>query len=441
MNLFSKRNAPFALALVSLLILTACQGGGTFGPTPAVPIAASATRPAIPTTPVAPDVPTPTIDPSPSRITLRLWTSPEAAPDEDTPGGEVLARQLAAFEAENSTVGVEVRVKKTAGVGGLLDFLRTASAAAPAALPDVIALSRDDLATAAREGLVQPLAGVLPPDSLSDYYSMPQEAALVDGALYAVPFSAEATVLVYNTELRATPPITWTDVLSPTSAFLLPLGDPLGLVTLQQYYAIGGAVSDDSGDLALDSGLLAEVLGFYQSASEAGVFPANSDEFTDPAGTWLAYREHRATLAAAPAALYLRERERTGATSARLLPTRDGTPLALGTSWSYALVTTDPVRQPLAFSLMLWLTSPSNLGAWTQAAGVLPPRASALDSWTDEPAARFARQVMSAAVLQPNAAALTVLGPPLKQAVTDALDGRLAPQAAAERAAAAVAAQ
>jgi ABC-type glycerol-3-phosphate transport system substrate-binding protein len=430
-----------SLLLAGAVLVAACDRFPTPGPTAAVPAPTADTPPA-PASQVAPEAPTPTSIPAPARVTLRLWTSPDAAPDETSPGGPALAGQLQAFEAANPNVSVEVRVKKTSGAGSLLDFLRTASAAAPAVLPDVIALSRDDLSAASGEGLVQPVGPVLPPDALADFYPMAVEAARgTDGELYGLPFYAEGTVLVYNTEQRATPPITWTDVLSPTSTFLLPLGDPLGLVTLQQYYALGGAVKDASGDLALDASLLAAVLDFYHTAAAAGVLPPNSGDYADPASTWSAYRDNRAALAAAPAGLYLRERGRAGATAARWLPTRDGVPLAVGTAWSYALVTADPVRQPIALALMQWLTAPANIGEWSQAAGALPPRASALDAWDKDLPAAFAGELMPVAVLQPGAADLAILGLPLKQAVADALAGRVTPQTAAERAAAAIAAQ
>jgi maltose-binding protein MalE len=427
-----------ALWFAAALLLAACRAGGVPGPTqppPALSPTASASQ-------VTPDAPTPTSAPSPAPLALRLWTSPEAAPGESVPGGSALARQIAEFEANTPNVAVEVRVKKTSGAGSLLDALRTASAAAPASLPDVVALSRDDLATAAREGLLQPLAPeAASPEALADFYQAALDAARVDGQVYGLPFSADATVLVYNTELRATAPITWTDVLSPTGAYLLPLGDPLGLVTLQQYYALGGTVNGADGGLALDSGLLSQVLAFYQSAAAAGVLPLNSDDYLDPGSTWLAYREQRAALAAAPASLYLREHDRAGSTGARLLPTRDGVALALGTSWSYALVTADPLRQSQALALMQWLTAPAHVGEWSQAAGVLPPRASALDAWTDASQAAFAAQVMPAAQLQPDAAALAVLGPPIRLAVLETVAGRASPRTAAEQAAAAVAGQ
>jgi hypothetical protein len=374
-------------------------------------------------------------------VTLRLWTSPDAAPGEATPGGQVLAGQLAAFEQANPGVSVEVRVKKVSGVGGLLDFLRTATGAAPAALPDVIALSRDDLVIAAGENLIQPLTPLLAPEATADLYPLPAAAARLGDEVYGLPFSADATVLVYDTAGRQTPPLTWSEVLTPTGTFVFPAGSPTGLVTLQQYQALGGGLADEAGHLALEAPALAQVLDFYQTAAEAGVLPASAADYVDASATWIAYREHRATLAAAPASLYLREHDRAGATAAALLPTRDGALLALGSAWCYALVATDPARQPLVLALMQWLTAPAAVGEWSQAAGVLPPREAALDSWTEAGLATFAGRVMSAAILQPDASSLAVLGPALRQAVTDAMAGRASPQVAAERAAAAVAGQ
>ena len=47
---------------------------------------------------------------------------------------------------------VEVRLKEAAGTGGLLKSLSAASAAAPLAMPAVVALSRPDLEAAALKG-------------------------------------------------------------------------------------------------------------------------------------------------------------------------------------------------------------------------------------------------------------------------------------------------
>ncbi|MBI3760474.1 MAG: extracellular solute-binding protein [Chloroflexi bacterium] len=430
-----RRSRRLIAAIVVGAILAACQPAPIATPTlqPSVPL--SPTRAVTPNSPI---VPTPTTGPASTHMTLRLWTSPEAAPGNQTPGGPALAGQLVAFEAANPGVTVEVRVKKASGVGGLLDFLRTGSAAAPAVLPDVIALSRDDLVAAANDRLIQPLTPLLPADSLSDFYPMTVAAGRVGDQLYGLPFSADAIVLVYRTEIHSTPPLAWSDVLTPTGALLIPAGDPLGLVTLQQYIAIGGSLTDSNGKPALDPVALAQVLAFYQSAVQAGILPSNAGDYADASAAWAAYREHRAALAAAPATLFLRERDRAPATGVTLLPTRDGNPLALGAAWSYALVTTDAARQPSAMALMQWLTAPRNVGDWSLAAGVLPPRSNALDAWPDKSLAAFASRVMSAAILQPDPATLAVLGPPIQQSATDVIAGRISPQAAAERAAAAV---
>ena len=372
---------------------------------------------------------------------MRLWTSPDTSPGDHSPGGRALARQITAFEAANPGVVVETRVKRASGVGGLLDFLRTATSAAPAVLPDVIALSREDLVMAASEGLVQPLTQYISPESLSDFYPLATAAVHSGDVLYGLPFSADAAVLVYRTEIYAAPPLTWADVISSTGVYLIPIGDPSGLATLQQYQALGGAITDASGKLALDVPVLEQVLGFYQAAAAAGVLPPGNGDFLDLAASWIAYREQRAALAVAPATLFLREHDRGGETAATLLPTRDGARLALGTAWSYALVTPDPVRRSLALGLMQWLTAPANVGEWTAAFGALPPRATALDTWADEDLEAFARQVMSAAILQPDEAARAALGPPLRQAAIDVVAGQASPQVAAQRAAVAVAGQ
>jgi hypothetical protein len=96
-------------------------------------------------------VPVETQDPIDSVI-LKIWVPPQFDPAAGTPAGELFAARLEEFQAANPNVKVEVRVKAVTGVGGLLNSLLTANAAAPLVVPDLIALPQSMLEFSALEG-------------------------------------------------------------------------------------------------------------------------------------------------------------------------------------------------------------------------------------------------------------------------------------------------
>ncbi len=415
----------------SLILLSLLLAGCVATPTANSPTATpAATAPATDTPPaVAPTPPG-------AAAALRLWLPPDFAPDDSTPGGPVLADQIAQFEAAHPGQNVEVRLKQAADEGGLLRSLETAYNVAPAILPDVMALQQDDLTSAAKAGLVIPLDDLLAPGTLDDYYPFAQTMSRVDGRVAGLPFAADARVLVYNTQIYSTPPRVWTDVITGTLVF--PGGELSGLTVLNEYLSLGGTLADASSKTELDSELLAETLSAFQSAQTATVLPVSTLAYADPAATWQVFRERRAALAITSARWYLAERQRASSASATLIPTTDGMPFALADGWCWAVVN-KAADHASALELLRWLTDPAQLSEWTLAAQVLPPRAKALAGWGDSPLTPLASDVLVHAQLQPSAEILARVGPPLRQALDDVLSGRATPFTAAAAAAQSVA--
>jgi ABC-type glycerol-3-phosphate transport system substrate-binding protein len=412
----------FAMAGLSLA-LAACRAA----PLPASPApAASATFPAT----AAPAV---TVTPASEANHLRLWLPPGIAPVSSPSAEEALAEQIAQFGASHPGVVVEIRLKSASGVGGLLNALATAYNAAPAVLPDLVALTRDDLATAAAAGLVLPLEEVVPPEVLADYYPFAQAMGRPNGELVGLPFAVDARVLAYDTEIYPTAPLLWSDLTA--GPLVLPGGEAAGFTVLHQYLALGGTLAEASGKTALDPGLLAQALTFFADLQRNGLLSPEALTYTDPAATWQVFRERRAPLAVTSAQWFMAERLRVAGASASYLPTSDGSSLALADGWCWALVNTAPEHRTLARELLLWLSDAPQLGRWTLAERVLPPRASALAAWGAAPLAPFASAVLTHAQLQPSAEVLAVVGPALRQALDDVLNNRLTPLAAAAQAA------
>jgi ABC-type glycerol-3-phosphate transport system substrate-binding protein len=363
-----------------------------------------------------------------------VWLPPQFAPDETTPGGQVLAEQLAQFEQAHPDLKVEVRLKSLAGPGSLLASLSTAYNVAPAVLPDVVALNRDDLNAAASAGLVIPLDNFIAPGSLADYYPFAQTLSQPKGQLVGLPFAADARVLVYKTDVYPAPPQMWTAIT--TGTLVIPGGEPSGLTLLNEYLARGGPLADPSGKIVLDTELLTEALTDFQTAQKSGVLPLSTLAYSDTAATWQVFRERRATLAVTSAQNFLAENNRV--TAAALVPTSSGVPFALADGWSWALVNTATPHPALAMELIQWLIAPAQLSTWTLAAHLLPARSAALDGWSDGSLAPFASDVLSHAQLPPPADVLALIGPPLQRALDEVLTGRATPFTAANSASQAV---
>ena len=422
---------------LGFLLLVSCIAQPGPAPT-SLPTATAAVEPsATPDiTPEPNESPFPQPTSAPVIQTLRLWLPPQFEPTADSVAGQLLLDQLKEFEGAHPGWRVEVRVKKAAGQGGLINALQTAVQSAPGVAPDVIALDGPMLATAAP--LIQPLTARFTEDELADFYPFTLQAARVENELLGLPFAADALGLAYSTAVYVTPPLAWVDINTGTGPLWLPLNDPTALVILQQYLALGGSLADEDGNPAIDPGTLAQVLAYYQFLQVNNLISIGSLGAASPAETWLAYRESRATSAAAFTSAYFADRQRVAATAFTLLPTREGNRLTFASQWNYALATADPARQAVGLELMRWLTASNNLGEWTMAVGMLPTRAKALTQWPDADLRAIAGEAVTAAQPMPSPSLLNVLGPPITTAVQDVLAGRSSAEAAASAAAQAI---
>jgi multiple sugar transport system substrate-binding protein len=425
------------LTLLSLLLLSACSG---VLPS-ALPPTASATAPATlalgtlapPTTEVTPtlEMATPT---QAGPTVLRLWLPPQFDPNSGTPAGDLLKQQLDTFSQRRPNLQVEVRIKALDGPGGLLDSLTNASAAAPLALPDVVALPRPDLETAALKGLLHPFDGLTPAMDDSDWYDYARQLGRLQNSTFGLPFAGDAMMLVYYTSQVPKPPADWGSVLGLTTPLAFAAADPQSLFTLAQYQAEGGAVRDDQGRPYLDPVVLEKVLRFYLDASKNGVMPTWLTQLQNDDQVWEAFKERRASMAIAWNSLYFNQVITN--TNAAPLPTENGKAFTLATGWVWALASSQPDRLEMGAQLAEFLTDTTFLGPWTQAAGYLPPRPSSLDAWTNKDQQLMVRQIVLSASLYPSADIITSLGPPIQQATVQVLKQQSDPQTAAQQAAA-----
>jgi multiple sugar transport system substrate-binding protein len=428
---FSQRTVfALAAAILAALTLTACNLRARATPTTATP---AMTSPA-----PSPQVTSPAVSPIPTQpmtTTLVLWTTEDYAPSADTPGGEVLAQQLAAFEATHPDVTIDVVLKKPYGKGGILDFLMTSSVAAPSILPDIVVIDTLELGTAARAGLVLPLDKLISDELKEDLFPFAVQAGQVGGQLVGLQFESEVEHLAYNLAKVETPPLTWTEVLTPNATYVFPAAGKDGMVNnafLIQYYGAGGQLFDEMGQPSLDQATLAKVLGFYRDGAAMGVILPEVLEYKSTADCWPVYLSAEVALSNVDSARYLADRDILLSTGFAPIPTRAGETVTISQGWALAMVTQNPDRQILAASLLEWLLSPVNNAVWNQAAGHLPTRRSAFEHLDQANGyVLFSYQLLESAYPYPTAPGYEQMSRALQQAVQDVLSGQVTPDSAA----------
>ncbi len=429
------------LILVLLcLLLAGCQGLPLASGTTSPGSTAAPSESPTPTTGAAPsptsaETPPPLVTPS-GTVTLRLWMPPQFDPASETPAGDLLRARLDAFTTQNPNVRLEVRLKALEGPGGLLDALAAASAAAPLALPDLIALPRPLLESAALKGLLYPYGSLTTSLEEDTWYEYARQLAYLQNSTFGLPFAGDALLLVYRPVIVEQPPQDWDTAVAISGTLTFAAADPQAFFTLSLYQASGGAVQDEQGRPYLDEDILNQVLTFYQQAEQVGVMPYWLTQYETYDQVWDAYAQSQSPMVVAWASRFLNEAEGlpVGAAGA-LIPTPEGKAYSLATGWVWALASPQPERQAMSAQLAEFLIADEFLGEWAVAAGYLPVRTGGLSAWTDASLRSLLRQVALAAQLYPSADVSSSLGPALERATVQVLKQQSDPLSAAKSAA------
>lgn len=364
---------------------------------------------------------------------VRIWLPPEFDPDGNNPASLLLRARLEEFGAENPDVRLEVRVKALDGVGGMLEALVTANAAAPLALPDLVLLPRPLLESAALKGLLYQYDGLTSLVDDPNWFEYARQLAHLKTSTYGVPFAGETMVLAYHPSQMGTIPQNLEDFLSLGEVLLFPATDLQAFFTLSMYLANGESLQDAEGRPALDKVILTNILDFDQRASLSGVMPYWLTQYSNDEQVWEAFMGGEFPMAITWASAYLKHKPVTPDDLALApLPTPDGVSFTLATGWSWALAGQDPQRRLLSVRLAEFLVEKDFLAQWTFAAGYLPPRADVLQRWQDTDLRQMIEQISYSAHLMPPADLISSLGPALEQAVVDVLKAQNDPQSAAQ---------
>jgi multiple sugar transport system substrate-binding protein len=429
-------------SLLILVFLAACSQVFSIDKTPVLPtpttlietVPTQTEASGLPETPsmlTATEMVTPSAEAVPEGGTvLNVWVPPQFDPNAGTPAGEMFKARLLAFEDEHPGTQIKVRVKALDGPGGLLDSLVTASAAAPGALPDLVALSRPLLEKAALRGLVYSYDGLSTVLNQEDWYGYARDLAYLQQSTFGLPFAGDALVLVYQPQEEIEPPRTWNRVLEYPGALAFAASDPAALFTLAQYQSAGGKIQDEQGRPTLDAAILSEVLNIYTNALQAGRVSDRLAQFSTQEQVWNAFQEEQYTMAVTWASLPLIGKD----TDAILIPTPDGISYTLATGWAWAIASPQSQNRDLSAALAEYLVESDFLAQWSEAGGFLPPRAGALELWGEELPRSLVSDLSTSAQLIPPGDIISSLGPALQQSVLQVLRQEKTPTEAAQEA-------
>lgn len=421
------------IAALTLVFIAACQPNSTETVSPII----KTTLPPSPTgtaTPVASPTPTPT--PEDMTVTLTFWTIEPISAEAEGEAGDFISTSLYLFERANPRLEVEVILKKAAGKGGTLDFLRSAKAVAPSVMPDVAILNVTDLNQAYNEGLIQSLNGRMDRSIVQDLLPAARKIGTIKEDLVGVPIGLEMEHVVYNTLIFTDTPMLWSDILSRNTVYLFPAKGVNGLVndaTLAQYFSAGGTFFDDQGVPKIDDQVLKKVLTFYKQAQEAGVLDPAVLEAATTEELWPRYLEAQAGIANISVQQYLTDQQLLHNTAFASVPrpNPENTPVVIIHGWALTLVTADPNRQQAALSLLEWFLSTENNVSWNRINQTIPTRDTSYQQLAGEdPYWQFLSDQLNTARPQPNFAEYDRIGRIIQQAVEQVIRGEATPEEA-----------
>lgn len=255
-----------------------------------------------------------------------------------------------------------------------MDSLVNTSAAAPLALPSLIALPHDDLQNAAMKGLIYQLDSSNETMNDEDWYDYARSLAAVSGNYYGYPFAGDALVLVYRKDMIPNPPQTWEQILNSGQPVIFPAAAPDGLVTLNIYRSAGGTLYNENNQLTLDKDIFIKVLNIYNEGVQNGVFPAWLAQYENADQVWQTFLDQQSAWVITSITTYLAQDP--ARFSASPIPSLDNGPYSLAKGWAWAVADPIPERREISYKLAAFLTDPQFLAYWTASADFLPVRPS-----------------------------------------------------------------
>ena len=349
---------------------------------PATVSAATATVPA--TQPIEPQA-------TPTPLTLTVWVPDELASLDQQGAYDLFVLQMETIgEMHDPPVRIDIRLKRPSDVGGIMSTLRSASNVAPGALPDLTLLRRQDLITAERANLIQPLERLIPSSVLGGL-DQTLKLGQIDGQLYGLPYMVDFWHLAVPDAITDAPQ-DWSfrTLERIDETLLMPAAYANGLnpIFFAQYLSAGGTV-DGSGALIYNEQALGQVLEFYEQARVEGLIPPEVLNYFDDSDyidrlTLPINSVDRPPLAIVRSSTYFNSLVSTDDYAPATLPT-SGLPSTVMDGWVWVMVARSQQQQNLSVELISAMMSVERQAEFATLSGFLPAEQEAFSALDWQP--------------------------------------------------------
>ena len=372
--------AHYALWVALLVLLTACdQSAQSPVPNRPAPVGVLVSPPAAETT-----TSTSTDQDTDSRQSLTFWLSADLTLADPENINQLIADNLTQFEQLHPGVDIEQQLKAESGASSLLATLRSAQKVAPGSLPDVVLLNTQDLWVLADLGLAQRIE-VDKVTRSEEIYRFALSAVSYNGEYYGVPYTAIVPHAIYDAGKLEQLPQRYDQLLTSRIQYFFPTASPSGranLSLLTQFVGAGGQLTENPDVTNLEP--VADLLEILATLEAEGLLVHEVAPTADPRTLWSAVTGSESAIGYTTSDLFLRQREAEEDIAYGLLPSLQGNGQVVAATWAFAIVTTDPTKQELAYALVQSFLDPGTHSNWSQFAGFLPTSRSAMVLRDDE---------------------------------------------------------
>ncbi|MFZ5808180.1 MAG: extracellular solute-binding protein [Chloroflexota bacterium] len=367
----------------------------------------------------------------PSTPGFTLWLPPQWDPAMNTPAAQLFQQRLQTFQTQFPNLPLEIRIKAVEGAGGMQEALLSASAAAPMALPDLVAMPRPLLDSVSQKGILHPLDSYSQSSNENDSYAYARQLALVQNTPYGIPFAGDFLLLAYPASISGEMPTNWSAWLESPLTLGFNAADNQAAVLLSLYLSAGGKIQDDQGKPTLEAPILTQILEDLAFASRQGKLPPWVTQTDSTQAVLQALSERRVDSAYLWSSVLLSGNYQDWAIAPGFSIAGKTTTLANGWIWASPSPRAEMIS--ISFQLAAFLSEDAFLAQWSEAAGVVPTKPAALSLWKDTEFAASLNIVSESAQLAPPQPIVSVIAPALRNAALAVLKDRVpADQAASD---------
>lgn len=312
---------------------------------------------------------------------LIVWLPPEFDPAGDTPQGSLIKTRLESFQADHSEWTIEVRLKAREGKGGLLDSLINTTYAAPAALPELIALPYAQMVYAVQKGLLLPVDSLVSQDTEESWLPYTNQFSQVKQVQYGLPFAFDALVLVYHPSQITYPPTTWQELVSQSSPVVFPAADLNASVVNTLYQSAGGNLTPSMDAPLLQEKPLQKTFSLISTGAQSGAFPVWISNYTTFDESWEYYKSQNSGYAIAWASQYLSDPD--AGTTISPLPAIGDQQVSRADAWVWCIPARNTGGQEISLEMADYFAAPEFVDQFDLASGYLPVYNSGVNQITD----------------------------------------------------------